>query len=78
MSVLYLVRHGQAGTREDYDSLSHLGRTQARLLGEYFKAQEISFAAAYSGSLARQSSFGNLAARSRVIAPVKSPEAMGE
>jgi broad specificity phosphatase PhoE len=54
LSVLYLVRHGQAGTREDYDSLSPLGRTQARLLGEYFAAQDIRFEAAYSGSLARQ------------------------
>ncbi len=54
MSVLYFVRHGQAGTRENYDSLSDLGRTQAHLLGEYFRAQEISFSAAYSGSLARQ------------------------
>jgi len=54
MSVLYLVRHGQAGTRENYDSLSHLGRTQARLLGEHFRAQGIQFAAAYSGSLSRQ------------------------
>jgi broad specificity phosphatase PhoE len=54
MSVLYLVRHGQAGTRENYDSLSDLGRAQARLLGEYFRIQGIRFAAAYSGSLARQ------------------------
>jgi broad specificity phosphatase PhoE len=54
MSVLYLVRHGQAGTRENYDSLSDLGRTQARLLGEHFRAQGIHFVAAYSGSLARQ------------------------
>ena len=54
MSILYLVRHGQAGTREDYDSLSDLGRRQARLLGEHFLAQGIQFAAAYSGSLARQ------------------------
>jgi broad specificity phosphatase PhoE len=54
MSVLYLVRHGQAGTRENYDSLSDLGRKQARLLGEHFQGQGVSFAAAYSGSLARQ------------------------
>jgi broad specificity phosphatase PhoE len=54
LSVLYLVRHGQAGTRENYDSLSDLGRTQARLLGDYFRGQGIQFAAAYSGSLARQ------------------------
>ena len=29
MSSLYLVRHGQAGLRHDYDTLSDLGRTQA-------------------------------------------------
>ena len=54
MSRIYLVRHGQAGTREVYDSLSDLGRQQARLLGEYFVAEGIRFAAAYSGTLARQ------------------------
>lgn len=54
MSVLYLVRHGQAGTRENYDSLSELGRRQSRLLGEHFRSQGIHFATAYSGALARQ------------------------
>jgi broad specificity phosphatase PhoE len=54
MSILYLVRHGQAGTRENYDSLSDLGHAQARMLGEHFRAQGIHFTAAYSGSLARQ------------------------
>jgi broad specificity phosphatase PhoE len=54
LSILYLVRHGQAGTREDYDSLSDLGRRQARLLRDYFEAQNIRFDAAYCGSLARQ------------------------
>jgi broad specificity phosphatase PhoE len=54
MSVLYLVRHGQAGSRQAYDSLSDLGRSQARLLGDHFRAQGIRFAAAYTGSLARQ------------------------
>jgi broad specificity phosphatase PhoE len=49
-----MVRHGQAGTRENYDSLSDLGRRQARLLGEHFAAQGVRFDAAYSGSLARQ------------------------
>lgn len=56
MSVLYLVRHGQAGTRENYDSLSELGRRQSRLLGEYFASQGIRFELAFSGSLARQRS----------------------
>lgn len=51
---MYLVRHGQAGTRDDYDSLSELGKRQARLLGEYFVSQGLRFASAYSGGLQRQ------------------------
>jgi broad specificity phosphatase PhoE len=51
---LYLIRHGQAGTRKAYDSLSELGRTQARLLGEFFAREEIHFDWAYSGELTRQ------------------------
>jgi broad specificity phosphatase PhoE len=54
LTNLYFVRHGQAGTRHDYDALSPLGRKQARLLGEYFGSQGIEFAAAYSGTQARQ------------------------
>jgi broad specificity phosphatase PhoE len=54
VSRVYLVRHGQAGTREFYDSLSKVGRRQARLLGEYFVSERIHFAAAYSGALLRQ------------------------
>ena len=51
---IYLIRHGQAGTRDAYDSLSELGRCQAGLLGEYFASQSIAFAAAYSGEMSRQ------------------------
>lgn len=37
MGILYLVRHAQASFLEqDYDKLSKLGKTQARLLGEYW------------------------------------------
>jgi len=54
LSSLFLVRHGQAGTRDSYDSLSDLGRRQSRLLGEYLLAQGLKFSAAYSGSLERQ------------------------
>ncbi len=54
MSRVYLVRHGQAGTRETYDALSDVGRRQARLLGEYFVSENIRFAGAYSGALVRQ------------------------
>ena len=48
------MRHGQAGTRDSYDSLSQLGRRQSRLLGEYFVSQGTEFAAAYSGAMLRQ------------------------
>ncbi|MBI2684704.1 MAG: histidine phosphatase family protein [Acidobacteria bacterium] len=54
MSRVYLIRHGQAGTRQRYDTLSDLGRRQARLLGEYFSSQNIVFQAAYSGGMERQ------------------------
>lgn len=54
MSNVYFIRHGQAGTRGAYDSLSELGRRQARLLGEHLVAQGVEFAAAYAGGLARQ------------------------
>lgn len=54
MSRVYLVRHGQAGTRTAYDSLSQLGRRQAKLLGEHFVSEKIHFAGAYSGALLRQ------------------------
>ena len=54
MSTVYLVRHGQAGTRDAYDSLSELGERQARLLGEHFLSQGIRFASAYAGALTRQ------------------------
>jgi broad specificity phosphatase PhoE len=54
LSNVYLVRHGQAGTREAYDSLSELGRRQSQLLGEYFLSQGIEFSAAYAGTMLRQ------------------------
>jgi broad specificity phosphatase PhoE len=54
LSRLYLVRHGQAGTRKSYDSLSDLGHQQARMLGQYFVSEKINFASAYSGTLLRQ------------------------
>jgi broad specificity phosphatase PhoE len=54
LSNIYLVRHGQAGTRDSYDSLSELGRRQSRLLGEHFVSQGIQFTSAYAGTMSRQ------------------------
>jgi broad specificity phosphatase PhoE len=54
MSHIYLIRHGQAGTRQHYDTLSALGQQQARLLGDYLASRGIEFHAAYSGGMERQ------------------------
>jgi len=54
MSRVFLVRHGQAGTRHAYDELSDKGRLQARLLGEFFTSQNTRFDLAITGSLQRQ------------------------
>jgi broad specificity phosphatase PhoE len=54
LSNIYLVRHGQAGTRDAYDHLSDLGRRQAKLLGEYLAGQRLVFSAAYTGFMRRQ------------------------
>jgi broad specificity phosphatase PhoE len=55
MSVLYLMRHGQASFGQDnYDRLSELGRRQASLTGEHLAALGLSFDAAYCGTMFRQ------------------------
>lgn len=74
MSSVYLVRHGQAGTRDSYDSLSQLGRRQSRLLGEYFVSQGIEFAAAYSGAMLRQQQTAAEASTAYTEAGVPFPE----
>ena len=61
MSLIYLIRHAQAGSRDNYDVLSELGHEQARLLGEYFVSQETSLNAVYSGSMRRQRHTAELA-----------------
>ena len=53
MSYLHLIRHAQAGPRYDYDSLSELGRLQARRLGEHLFNQRSSISAIYSGTMNR-------------------------
>jgi broad specificity phosphatase PhoE len=55
MSVVYIVRHGQASLASaNYDRLSELGERQAALLADYFVANQLFFDAVYSGSLVRQ------------------------
>jgi len=54
LSRIFLVRHGQAGTRQSYDSLSDLGVLQSRLLAEHFVKTGVRFHSAWAGSLVRQ------------------------
>jgi len=54
MSLLYLFRHGQAGTREDYDRLSKVGEEQARRLAAHFASEKLRFGLFLTGPLRRQ------------------------
>lgn len=55
MSLLYLVRHGQASFgAENYDQLSALGREQAAHLRAHWQAQGESIQSIVSGTLHRQ------------------------
>lgn len=55
MSVLYLVRHGQASfASENYDRLSENGFRQSEVTGDFFAETGIRFDAVYSGDMARQ------------------------
>jgi broad specificity phosphatase PhoE len=55
MGILYVVRHAQASFLEDnYDKLSVLGETQARLLGEYWARRNLIFDRTCVGPCVRQ------------------------
>jgi broad specificity phosphatase PhoE len=54
MSNVYLIRHGQAGLRGNYDQLSDTGKEQARLLGRHLSGERVVFDRFYSGELDRQ------------------------
>jgi len=55
VSVLYVVRHGQASFfADDYDQLSPKGVEQSRLLGQHWLENDVEIDEVYAGSLARQ------------------------
>lgn len=78
MSNIYLVRHGQAGTRDSYDSLSELGQRQSRLLGEHFVSQGIQFTAAYVGTMSRQQQTAEEVRAAYIETGVRFPEVVIE
>jgi broad specificity phosphatase PhoE len=53
MSDFYFIRHGQAGTRLAYDTLSDIGHQQCSLLGQYLARQAITFSHIVIGGLRR-------------------------
>lgn len=62
MSMLYLVRHGQASAgTHDYDRLSPIGQRQSELLGQWWLSQGFVPDAAHHGSLVRQRHTASLA-----------------
>ena len=54
MGYIYLIRHAQAGSRDNYDVLSELGHEQARRLGEHLAEQGVEISAVYAGGMQRQ------------------------
>ena len=62
MSMLYLIRHGQASAgTHDYDRLSPVGRHQAQLLGQWWTEQGFTPDKTFHGSLLRQQDTAKLA-----------------
>lgn len=76
MSVLSLVRHGQAAAfSESPDRLTDLGREQVRALARHWLEQGLGFDAAYHGSLRRQRESCEVAAAEFRRAGQRFPEA---
>ena len=61
MSYIYLIRHAQAGSRDNYDVLSELGHEQARRLGEHFAREGLKIGAVYAGGMRRQAHTAEIA-----------------
>ncbi len=62
MSIITLVRHGQASAGTDnYDRLSTLGQQQSKLLGDWWKKLGTQPDAAFAGTLERQQHTASLA-----------------
>jgi broad specificity phosphatase PhoE len=75
MGTLFLVRHAQASFLEqNYDKLSTLGETQARLLGEYWVRRDIVFNRTCVGPCVRQQDTLNLVSDAYHKAGIRFPE----
>ena len=78
MSYVYLIRHAQAGSRDNYDVLSDAGREQARLLGENFAAHGIQLESIYSGTMRRQRETAEIARDEISLAGGTAPDVISD
>jgi len=78
VGYVYLIRHAQAGSRDNYDVLSDAGREQARLLGESFVAQGIQLESIFSGSMRRQRETAEIAREAIELAGGAAPEVISD
>jgi len=75
MGILFLVRHAQASfLEENYDKLSQVGESQARILGEYWAARRMEFDRAGVGPCVRQRDTVGIVSRAFEKAGLKFPE----
>ena len=74
LTQIYFIRHAQAGSRDNYDLLSDLGKSQAEKLGEHFSEQGIPFSAFYAGGMRRQRETAEIACDAMVNAGLAAPD----
>jgi len=75
MGIAFLVRHAQASfLQPNYDELSQLGETQARLLGEYWAKRRIVFDRACAGPCVRHTDTLTIVSDACRIAGVPFPD----
>ena len=78
MGTIYLIRHAQAGSRDNYDVLSELGQEQARLLGEHLSEQDVELSAVYAGGMQRQRHTAEIACEVMARKGVSVPEVIAD
>ena len=79
MSVIYLIRHGQASFfADDYDALSQLGHRQADLLGQGLAARHISPKRIVHGSMLRHRQTHDNAVQHLAAVPAEQDERWNE
>ncbi len=69
MSRIFLIRHGQAGLRHHYDTLSEVGAQQAECLRNWVERESLRFHRIVAGGLTRQKETARLAAGEPEVDP---------